>query len=141
LLETSIFDAKGAIVITTESTVSSKSYGKLTCDQDLIIKSPNLWSVDRPYLYKVLSQLIVAGKMLDSYTTTLGIRYFNFDPDKGFSLNGKYMKILGVCDQLQLLKSTGCNAIRTSHNPPAPELLDLCDKMGFIVMDEAFDCW
>jgi beta-galactosidase len=129
------------------------------------IKKPHLWSVDHPYLYKVVINIYGTGPhtfkpiLFDTYTTTLGIRYFNFDADKGFSLNGKPMKILGVCDhhdlgslgsaintralerQLQILRAMGCNAIRTSHNPPAPELLDLCDKMGFIVMDEAFDCW
>jgi beta-galactosidase len=128
--------------------------------KELIVKNPVLWSVDHPYLYHVVTRIIGSdGKILDTYTTTLGIRYFNFDADKGFSLNGKHLKILGVCDhhdlgslgaaintralerQLQILKAMGCNAIRTSHNPPAPELLDLCDKMGFIVMDEAFDCW
>ena len=97
--------------------------------------------------------------MVDTYETTFGIRYFNFDIDKGFFLNGKHLKILGVCNhhdlgalgsaintraierQLEILKAMGCNGIRTSHNPPAPELLELCDKMGFIVMDEAFDMW
>ena len=125
----------------------------------LTVGSPVLWSVNRPYLYKIVTRVLVNNVVTDEYTTPLGIRYFNFDADKGFSLNGKPMKILGVCDhhdlgalgaavntralerQLQMLKAMGCNAIRTSHNPPAPELLDLCDKMGFIVMDEAFDCW
>ncbi len=128
------------------------------------ILNPKLWSTDRPYLYTAVTRVYnftEEGKKIlaDEYTTTFGIRYFNFDADKGFSLNGKPMKILGICDhhdlgslgaaintralerQLQMLKAMGCNAIRTSHNPPAPELLDLCDKMGFIVMDEAFDCW
>lgn len=127
--------------------------------QQITIKNPILWSVERPYLYKIVSRVLSGNNVLDTYTTPLGIRYFNFDPDNGFSLNGKPMKILGVCDhhdlgslgsalntralerQLQILKAMGCNGIRTSHNPPAPELLDLCDKMGFIVMDEAFDCW
>src|SRR6185503_14653797 len=123
------------------------------------IKNPLLWSTERPHLYKAVVKVLLDKKVVDSYTTTFGIRTFNFDADKGFSLNGKPMKILGVCDhhdlgslgaaintralerQLQMLRSFGCNAIRTSHNPPAPELLDLCDKMGFLVMDEAFDCW
>jgi len=133
--------------------------------QKFHVINPNLWSTAQPYLYTAVTEVygfdVEGGRkvLADQYTTTLGIRYFNFDADKGFSLNGKYMKILGVCDhhdlgslgaavntralerQLQMLKSFGCNAIRTSHNPPAPELLDLCDKMGFIVMDEAFDCW
>ncbi|MDB5129315.1 beta-galactosidase GalB [Mucilaginibacter sp.] len=125
----------------------------------LKVNNPHLWSVDNPYLYKVVSKVFDGNKVVDTYTNTLGIRYFNFDADKGFSLNGKPMKILGVCDhhdlgslgaaintralerQLQILKAMGCNGIRTSHNPPAPELLDLCDRMGFIVMDEAFDMW
>jgi len=127
--------------------------------QHISVQNPILWSVDHPYLYKIVSQVLSGNVVLDTYTTPLGIRYFNFDVDKGFSLNGKHIKILGVCDhhdlgslgsavniralerQLQILKAMGCNGIRTSHNPPAPELLDLCDKMGFIVMDEAFDCW
>ena len=130
-----------------------------TVEQDISVTKPELWSVDHPYLYTVVSKIMQNGVALDRYTTSLGIRYFDFDADKGFSLNGKPMKILGVCDhhdlgslgaaintralerQLQMLKAMGCNGIRTSHNPPAPELLDLCDKMGFIVMDEAFDCW
>ncbi len=96
---------------------------------------------------------------MDQYITTFGIRYFTFDADKGFFLNGQHVKLNGVCEhhdlgalgaavntraiqrQLEILKGMGCNAIRTSHNPPAPELLDLCDQMGFIVMDEAFDMW
>jgi beta-galactosidase len=132
-------------------------------EQDFKIVKPLLWSTERPHLYKIITSITQHGefddKGYDKYTTSLGIRYFNFDADKGFSLNGKYMKILGVCDhhdlgslgaavnkralerQLEILKAMGCNGIRTSHNPPTPELLDLCDKMGFLVMDEAFDCW
>ena len=112
-----------------------------------------------PYLYKAKTEIINNGKTIDEYTTSFGARYFYFDVDKGFSLNGKPIKIIGVCDhhdlgclgtavntralerQLELLKSMGINGIRTSHNPPAPELLDLADKMGFVVMDEAFDMW
>jgi beta-galactosidase len=127
--------------------------------QDFTVVQPRLWSVDNPYLYKAVTQLLVNNKVVDEYSTRFGIRYFNFDVDNGFSLNGKPLKIIGVCDhhdlgclgtainrralerQLQILKGMGCNGIRTSHNPPAPELLDLCDKMGFIVMDEAFDMW
>lgn len=127
--------------------------------QDITIARPVLWSVQHPALYKAVTKVMVNNVAVDEYTTPLGIRYFDFDADKGFSLNGKPMKILGVCDhhdlgslgaaintralqrQLEILKAMGCNGIRTSHNPPAPELLDLCDKMGFIVMDEAFDCW
>ena len=104
-------------------------------------------------------QLIINGKVSDTWQSDFGIRFFNFDSNKGFSLNGKPLKIHGVCEhhdlgalgaaintaaiahKLRILKAMGCNAIRTSHNPPAPEFLDLCDKMGFLVMDEAFDMW
>lgn len=127
--------------------------------QTVDIKNPDLWSVSSPKLYDVISRVMVDGKLVDDYVTPFGIRYFDFDGQKGFSLNGEFMKILGVCQhhdlgclgsainaralerQLEILKEMGCNAIRTSHNPPAPELLNLCDTMGFIVMDEAFDMW
>ena len=154
---TSIVGADGKVASTLASPLIIKdTVNQLT--QNINVSNPKLWSVAVPYLYKVVTKISGPG-INDTYTTPLGIRYFNFDPDKGFSLNGKYMKILGVCDhhdlgslgaainnralerQLQMLKAMGCNGIRTSHNPPAPELLDLCDKMGFIVMDEAFDCW
>lgn len=138
---------------------------KLTYDsiynanQTLIIPSPMLWSIEKPTLYKVISRIQSNGNVIDEYITSFGVRSFKFTADSGFFLNGKNIKIKGVCNhhdlgclgsaintraierQLQLLKEMGCNGIRTSHNPPAPELLDLCDKMGFIVMDEAFDMW
>ena len=127
--------------------------------QTLKVVSPMLWSDERPYLYKVISQISQGGRVVDRYETPLGIRTFRFDVEKGFFLNGKPVKIRGVCNhhdlgslgaavntraierQLEMLKAMGVNGIRTSHNPPAPELLDLADKMGFIVMDEAFDIW
>jgi beta-galactosidase len=156
-ITTTILNAEGKPVATsTSNTILKNASTRFT--QDIKINDPILWSVEKPYLYKVLTK--ISGKnSADSYITPIGIRYFNFDADKGFSLNGKFMKILGVCDhhdlgslgaaintrglerQLQMLKAMGCNGIRTSHNPPAPELLELCDKLGFIVMDEAFDCW
>ncbi|WP_208644794.1 beta-galactosidase GalB [Mucilaginibacter kameinonensis] len=160
-ISTKLYDAAGKPVsLAGEALSGAKSKdAALTVTHTLTVKNPVLWSVDKPYLYRAVTQLLEGKTVLDEYTTTVGIRYFNFDADKGFSLNGKPMKILGVCDhhdlgslgaalnnralerQLQMLKAMGCNGIRTSHNPPAPELLDLCDKMGFIVMDEAFDCW
>ncbi|WP_231426371.1 beta-galactosidase GalB [Pedobacter sp. Leaf250] len=126
---------------------------------NLEIKNPILWSVENPNQYKLVTQILQNGKVIDTYETKFGIRSFNFDAEKGFSLNGKPMKILGVClhhdlgalgaavnvrameRQLEIMKEMGVNAIRTAHNPPAPEFLDLCDKMGFLVMDEAFDMW
>jgi beta-galactosidase len=160
-IKTLIYDAAGKVV-STGGAIPSKANLTDTIFEtgiNLTVKTPQLWSVENPYLYKVVTQVIAGKMVVDEYTTPLGIRYFNFDADKGFSLNGKPMKILGVCNhhdlgslgaaintralerQLEILKAMGCNGIRTSHNPPAPELLDLCDKMGFIVMDEAFDCW
>jgi beta-galactosidase len=157
-LTTVILDAKGTTIATGNKEVKV-SDTLLTTTQDFKVSSPELWSDTRPYLYKAITK-VYSGKILtDTYTTNFGIRYFNFDVDKGFTLNGVSEKLRGVCDhhdlgslgaainvralerQLEILKDMGCNAIRTSHNPPAPELLDLCDKMGFIVMDEAFDVW
>lgn len=128
-------------------------------NQQFTIDNPSLWSLEKPALYKAVVIIKSNGGVKDRYETTFGIRNFEFDSEKGFSLNGKHVKILGVCDhhdlgclgsaintralerQLEILRGMGVNAIRTSHNPPAPELLDLCDKMGFIVMDEMFDMW
>jgi beta-galactosidase len=125
----------------------------------LTIERPMLWSDVRPYLYTVRCTLLSGGKVVDQYDTPIGIRSIAFDVDKGFLLNGKHVKLNGVClhgdggsvgaavpegvwlRRLQLLKEMGCNAIRTSHNPPTPEFLDLCDRLGFLVMDEAFDEW
>jgi beta-galactosidase len=158
-LKTIIYNSAGKPVATQTATNISSGDTITTVNQKFTVSNPLLWSVNQPSLYKVVTQVIQNNKVADEYTTPLGIRYFNFDVDKGFSLNGKPVKIFGVCDhhdlgslgsavntralerQLEILKAMGCNAIRTSHNPPAPELLDLCDKMGFIVMDEAFDCW
>jgi beta-galactosidase len=154
ILLTTVYDATGKQVASSTTKTDNN-----TVSQSVKIPQPKLWSVERPYLYKVVSQLKSGNTILDEYTTTFGIRSIEFDREKGFSLNGKRLKILGVCNhhdlgalgaaintralerQLQILKDMGCNGIRTSHNPPAPELLDLADKMGFIVMDEAFDMW
>ena len=123
------------------------------------VENPALWSILLPNRYVAVTTVEQNGRMIDTYETPFGIRTIKFDPDKGFFLNGQLVRFNGVCDhhdlgalgsavnvralerQLQILREMGCNAIRTSHNPPAPELLDLCDRMGFVVMDEAFDCW
>lgn len=156
---TIIYDGSGKEVARNVYANMSVKDTAAVVEQDISILNPDLWSVEKPVLYKAVTQLSSNGKTVDEYATTFGIRYFEFDVDKGFSLNGKHLKINGVCDhhdlgclgtainyrglerQLQILKAMGCNAVRTSHNPPAPELLELCDKMGFIVMDEAFDMW
>ena len=123
------------------------------------IKKPRKWSCEDPYIYKVRTQLIVGGKVVDEVETTTGFRDFKFDAKTGFWLNGKNFKLNGVCEhhdfgclgaalnedalhrKLMKLKAMGVNSIRSSHNPPAPELLNMCDTMGLIVMDESFDMW
>jgi beta-galactosidase len=160
-IKTTIYDASNHAVAAGGEIIPKDELkdSVIISNQLITVKQPFLWSVNNPYLYKVITQVWCGNKIVDTYTTPLGIRYFNFDVNKGFTLNGKHLKILGICDhhdlgslgsamntralerQLQILKAMGCNAIRTSHNPPAPELLNLADKMGFIIMDEAFDCW
>jgi beta-galactosidase len=154
-----VLDASNKEIVQTSSQVDIAANSVGETEQSLNVNSPALWSIENPYMYKIVTRIEHEGKIVDEYETPLGIRYFSFDPDKGFFLNGESVKIKGVCQhhdlgclgaavntralerQLEILKEMGCNGIRTSHNPPAPELLDLCDKMGFIVMDEAFDMW
>ncbi len=161
VLQSRLMDAEGNVV----GEVASELQVIPTClnevEQEIVVKNPNLWSVNTPYIYKVNSILIdkTTGKVLDNYCMNTGIRTFRFDAQKGFILNGERLKINGVCmhhdlgclgaavniraieRQLEILQEMGCNGIRCSHNPPSPELLDLCDRMGFIVMDETFDMW
>ena len=135
---------------------SAKSIRTLS---QLKVSRPQIWSCETPYIYKVVTTIEQNGKVVDTYETPTGFRTFKFDAEKGFSLNGKSMKINGVCQhhdlgclgaavnedalyrQLRILKEMGTNAVRCSHNPPAPELLAMCDTMGLIVMDESFDMW
>ena len=127
--------------------------------QTLKVTHPHLWNIGDGYLYTVKSELLVGGKVMDTETTKTGFRDIKFDAQKGFFLNGKNMKINGVCEhhdfgclgavvnedamhrKLTILRDMGVNAIRSSHNPPAPELLNMCDSMGLLVMDESFDMW
>ena len=158
-IKTIIYNAEGKEIASTNNSPSVPKDSALILQQEFKITKPELWSTEKPYLYKAVSIVSQKSKIIERYETPFGIRYFNFDTQKGFSLNGKSFKILGVCNhhdlgalgaavntramerQLEILKGMGCNAIRTAHNPPAPELLDLCDRMGFLVMDEAFDMW
>jgi len=127
--------------------------------QTFPVPAPELWSIETPVMYQLQSTVKAAGATTDTYQTPFGIREIRFAVDQGFFLNGKHVDIRGVCDhhdlgalgaavnhraiqrQLEILKTFGVNAIRTSHYPPDPELLDLADRMGFVVMDEAFDEW
>jgi len=159
ILRSVIKNESGKEVATAETPVLLTSSEKTDVEQTLSVASPSLWSIDTPSLYTLQSFVLEGTKVNDTYSTIFGIRKIEFDKDKGFFLNGTHIKMNGVClhhdagclgsavpeqawaRRLQLLKEMGCNAIRTSHNPPAPEFLDLCDKMGFLVMDEIFDEW
>ena len=133
--------------------------GTATATQTITVPNPKLWSLSSPTLYSMVTTVTVAGTVVDTYTTPFGIRTFAFDANGGFTLNGQSVKLNGTCNhndlgalgaavnyraiekRLQMLKDMGANALRTSHNPPAPEFLDIADRLGFLVMDEAFDCW
>lgn len=154
---TDIVDADGQVV----STKTNKGYinHDQPFTQNFIVEQPKLWSPETPILYKAVSKIYAGDTLLDTYTTRFGIRTIEYVPDKGFYLNGKRRKFQGVCNhhdlgplgaavnvaalrhQLTLLKDMGCDAIRTSHNMPAPELVELCDEMGFMMMLEPFDEW
>ena len=154
-----LIDEKGKVVGEVISQVTVEKGKLLEAVQEIAVENPELWSVKRPYLYNVATEVRLAGEPVDTYNTPFGIRTFRFDAQKGFILNGEQVKINGVCmhhdlgclgaaintraieRQLEILKGMGCNGIRCSHNPPSPELLNLCDRMGFIVMDETFDMW
>ena len=158
-LISAILDRDGRVIKTArgEDELDAGESGRIT--QQILLKNPNLWSDESPYLYTLRTTLRVGEETIDECDTPIGIRSAEFDADKGFLLNGKPVKLNGVClhgdggsvgaavpegvwlRRLRLLKQMGCNAIRTSHNPPAPEFLDLCDQLGFLVMDEAFDEW
>lgn len=159
VLRTVINDAKGNEAARTESPFSVSSKANYEVKQQITISTPALWSPETPVMYSLHSIVLEKGKVIDEVISPFGIRDIKYDENKGFLLNGKHIKMNGVClhhdagsvgaavpeamwvRRLQTLKDMGCNAIRTSHNPVAPEFLDLCDKMGFLVMDEIFDEW
>lgn len=154
---TDILSPEGKVVASKDNT-RKISHGQ-PFEQNFLVNGPQLWSPETPYLYKAVSKLYVDGRQVDEYTTRFGIRSIEIVADKGFFLNGKHRKFQGVCNhhdlgplgaavnraalrrQLTLLKDMGCDAIRTSHNMPAPELVELCDEMGFMMMVEPFDEW
>jgi beta-galactosidase len=156
-LETEIRDAAGKVVATLSSTLNATD-GQVF-EQNLVVPQPKLWSPETPVLYTATSSLYAGSEVKDEYKTQFGIRFFKFEAGKGFSLNGQTRKFKGVCNhhdlgplgaaintaalrrQLTILKDMGCDAIRTSHNMPAPELVQLCDEMGFMLMVESFDEW
>jgi beta-galactosidase len=158
-LVTEILDAQGAVVARAESNKALAAGVSEESEQSLAVARPKLWSIESPNLYFVHTTLKLGAQVADDFSTPFGIRDLAYDVDKGFLLNGKPVKMQGMClhhdggcvgaavplgvweRRLRELKAMGCNAIRLSHNPPAPELLDLLDRQGFLVMDEAFDEW
>lgn len=158
-LESAICDGEGRVVASQRVSSRTDSSGSAEMAQVLEVPRPRRWSVEEPALYSARSTVRVGGRSVDECVTPFGIREARFDKDRGFLLNGRSVKMKGVClhhdggcvgaavpeavvaRRLAVLKELGCNAIRCSHNPPAPEVLDLCDRMGFLVIDEAFDKW
>jgi len=158
-LDTTLLDAAGKAVSHSTDSVTIPANGTQTAAPSLTVSRPERWDIDHPYLYSVVSEVKEGNKVVDRYLTPIGIRTIAFDRNKGFLLNGRAVKLQGVCNhhdlgalgaavnrraterQLQIMKAGGVNAIRTSHNPPSPELLEFCDRLGLLVMDESFDMW
>jgi len=160
ILRSSVFAPDGSMVAVTESKITLLSMHKgQPASQQITVPKPQLWSDKTPVLYRLRSTLMLDGQILDDTITNFGIRSLKFDPDRGLFVNGVSTKLKGVCVhqdagsfgnavpisvwayRLGLLKEMGCNAIRPSHHPFAPEFYDLCDQLGFYVFDEAFDEW
>ena len=159
MLRATILDSAGRVIARRDSSFALAAGQSLELRQRLQVPSPRLWSVEHPHLYALRAELSDGPRTLDTVGASFGIRSIDYDADRGFVLNGRTVKMLGVNlhhdagglgaavpervweRRLELLRAMGVNAIRTSHNPPAPEFLDLCDRMGFLVMAEAFDEW
>jgi beta-galactosidase len=158
-LVTEILDTQGVVVAIQQTNETLAANASKESDETLEVAKPSLWSLDSPNLYSVRSMVKSGDQVADNFTTPFGIRDIVYDVNKGFLLNGQQVKMQGMClhhdggsvgaavpigvweRRLKKLKDMGCNAIRLSHNPPSPELLDLFDHMGFLVMDESFDEW
>ncbi|MDR0394834.1 MAG: DUF4982 domain-containing protein, partial [Tannerella sp.] len=158
-LKTEILDPEGHVFGMVSSGVDTALLVDGFYENHIWVSDPNLWSPETPFLYTAVSRLYLDGALKDEYKTSFGIRSIEIRPNDGFYLNGKKTFFKGVCNhhdlgplgaavndaairrQLRILKDMGCNAIRTSHNMPAPELISACDEMGFMVMAESFDEW
>jgi beta-galactosidase len=154
-----VLNPKGKSVQTSESKLRLASNETRAVEQLIEVRSPELWSPDSPALYSAKIEIVAAGKTLDTASTRFGIRKIEVDAENGFRLNGQMLKLKGGCmhhdngplgsatidraeeRRVELMKANGFNAIRTSHNPPSPAFLDACDRLGVLVIDEAFDCW
>ncbi|MGH8314571.1 MAG: glycoside hydrolase family 2 TIM barrel-domain containing protein, partial [Steroidobacterales bacterium] len=155
----SVMDVAGQRVAQSEMQTTIPAGGVATAAANLNVDRPQRWDVDRPHLYSLVTEIVADGTVVDRYVTPFGIRTIAFDRYKGFLLNGRVLKLHGVClhhdlgalgaavnrrateRQLEIMKAAGVNAVRTSHNPPSPELLEFADRLGLLVMDEAFDMW
>ncbi|MFI2628934.1 glycoside hydrolase family 2 TIM barrel-domain containing protein [Streptomyces collinus] len=154
-----IVDRKGWTVARTSSAAAVTAERTATATQELTVRRPELWDFETPHRYTLHTELRVGGRTADTYRTVFGFRTFRFDPDEGFFLNGTHHKIKGVDlhhdlgalgaavsidavrRQLEIMRSMGVNALRTSHNPPAPEVIQVCEELGVVMLVEAFDCW
>lgn len=154
---TELKDKDGKVVAANEK--KGDPFDDNVFEQDFVVTSPALWTPDTPHLYSAVSKVYEGNTLKDEYTTSFGIRSIEIIPNKGFFLNGKKTMFKGVCNhhdlgplggiandagirrQIRILKDMGCNAIRTSHNMPAPELIKACDEMGMMIMAESFDEW
>src|SRR5438876_5971314 len=159
ILRSTVLDSAGREVARAEAPFSLDAGQKIELEQRMQVASPQLWSVEAPHLYSMRTEVLAGERAADLATTAFGIRSISWDKDRGFLLNGRRVKLRGVNlhheagglgaavpeavweRRLRLLKDAGVNAIRTSHNPPAPGFLDLCDRLGLLVMAEAFDEW
>lgn len=158
-IHAAVQDAHGHPVAHGTTTLTVPANGSGTATISLRVDDPAPWSTDAPNLYQLRIDVVMAGRPVDSTTTTFGFRYATFDPVQGFSLNGRHMKLWGVdlhatqgplgavinedalTRQMTLMRGMGVNALRTAHNPPAPELVAVCERLGILMMVEAFDCW
>ena len=158
-LKTSVVNSKGEVVAFIAGEYRIPASKETVVTQNLKIENVELWTLDRPDMYKLISEIKVGDDLVDKYMTPFGVRTLKFDPKNGFFLNGKYTKLKGACihhdngilgakvfswaeeRKISKLKSMGYNAIRCAHNPPSEEFLNLCDRIGMLVIDEAFDEW
>jgi beta-galactosidase len=158
-LRVKLIGPTGRTLQTGETKVQAVAGGQVEIPLAIEVKSPPLWSLEAPVLCQAEVELLAGGKVVDATTTTFGIREIKFSVENGFTLNGVPVKLLGGCmhhdngplgsaaidraeeRRVELMKACGYNAIRTSHNPPSSVFLDACDRLGVLVLDEAFDCW
>ncbi len=158
-LRSTILDARGDIIDQAETPVETAANTLVIVNRAFTVTNPNLWSIDTPHLYTLKSEVLAGPDIVDTETTVFGIRSVVISAQNGFSLNGVPMKLKGGCvhhdngllgaasydraeeRKVELMKSAGFNAIRCAHNPPAPAMLDACDRLGMLVIDETFDCW